>query len=45
MREGGLSSSPAADPPPGSTATEAVAALNDVLDGIGDVCPECLPED
>jgi hypothetical protein len=33
------------DPPPGSTATEAVAALDDVLDGIGDVCPECLPED
>jgi hypothetical protein len=31
-------------PPSGSTAAEAAAALDDVLDGIGDVCPECLPE-
>jgi hypothetical protein len=27
--------------PEGLTSTEAVAALKDVLDGIGDTCPEC----
>jgi hypothetical protein len=28
-------------PPDGLTATEAVAAVKDVLDGIGHTCPEC----
>jgi hypothetical protein len=32
------------DPPPGSTGADAAAALVDVLDGVGDTCPECLPE-
>jgi hypothetical protein len=31
------------DPPSGFTATEAVAAIGEVLEGIGDTCPECLP--
>ena len=33
------------DPPPGVSPEEAAAALADVLDGIGDSCPECPPED
>ncbi|UEM18069.1 hypothetical protein J4G43_052375 (plasmid) [Bradyrhizobium barranii subsp. barranii] len=32
-------------PPLGSTAKEAIAAIDGVLEGIGEVCPECLPED
>jgi hypothetical protein len=32
------------DPPPGSDAAQAEAALGDVLNEIGDTCPECLPE-
>jgi hypothetical protein len=29
------------DPYPGTTPEEAVAAINDVMSGIGDTCPEC----
>jgi hypothetical protein len=29
------------DPPPGISSEEAVAELRDVLDSIGDSCPEC----
>ena len=32
------------DPPPRLSADEAGAAIEDVLDGIGDTCPECPPE-
>lgn len=32
------------DPPPGLSADEARAAIADVLDGIDDTCPDCLPE-
>jgi hypothetical protein len=32
------------DPPPGVSPDEAAAALADVLDGVGDSCPECPPE-
>jgi hypothetical protein len=32
------------DPPPGVCAAQAVSAVRDVLDTIGDTCPECLPE-
>jgi len=32
------------DPPHGLSADEARAAIEDVLDGIGDSCPECAPE-
>ena len=28
-------------PPAGATANEAVAAVKDVLEGLGDTCPEC----
>ena len=31
------------DPPPGLAPDEAVAEVRDVLDTIGDTCPECLP--
>ena len=31
------------DPPNGLTAADAVAALGQVLEGIGDTCPECPP--
>jgi hypothetical protein len=31
------------DPPSGFTLDEAVAELGDVLDSIGDTCPECPP--
>ncbi|MBR0789907.1 hypothetical protein JQ631_12560 [Bradyrhizobium manausense] len=31
------------DPPIGVPAGEAIAALRDVLDSIGDTCPECPP--
>ena len=31
------------DPPPGVSPDEAVAAVRDVLDTIGDTCPECPP--
>jgi hypothetical protein len=31
------------DPPPGVSPDKAAAALADVLDGIGDSCPECPP--
>jgi hypothetical protein len=30
-----------ADPPPGVSADEAVAAIEEVLESIGDRCPEC----
>ncbi|SCB42597.1 hypothetical protein GA0061099_100785 [Bradyrhizobium yuanmingense] len=30
------------DPPDGVSADQAVAEINDVLDSIGDTCPECL---
>jgi hypothetical protein len=33
------------DPPPGVSPDEAVAAVRDVLDAIGDTCPECPPEE
>jgi hypothetical protein len=33
------------DPPPGVAPDEAVAAVRDVLDTIGDACPECPPEE
>jgi hypothetical protein len=33
------------DPPPGVSPDEAVAAVRDVLDTIGDPCPECPPEE
>jgi hypothetical protein len=32
------------DPPPGVSPDEAVAAVKDVLDSIGDTCPECPPQ-
>jgi hypothetical protein len=32
------------EPPSGLSAVEAEAATDEVLDGIGDACPECLPE-
>ena len=32
------------DPPPGISYDEAVAEVRDVLDSIGDTCPECPPE-
>jgi hypothetical protein len=33
------------DPPPGATPEDALAEIREVLESIGDVCPECLPED
>jgi len=33
------------DPPAGVSPDEAVAEMCDVLDSIGDTCPECPPED
>jgi hypothetical protein len=33
------------DPPPNVPAEEAVAAVRNVLDTIGDTCPECPPEE
>jgi len=32
------------DPPDGLSAREAIAEIRDVLDSIGDTCPECPPE-
>jgi hypothetical protein len=32
-------------PPAGSSAEVAVAAIHDVLDSIGDICPECPPDE
>ncbi|MET4736664.1 acetyl-CoA acetyltransferase [Bradyrhizobium japonicum] len=32
------------DPPEGLSPEEAVAEVRDVLDAIGDTCPECIPE-
>jgi hypothetical protein len=32
------------DPPPGVSPEEAVAAVHDVLNTIGDNCPECPPD-
>ncbi|MET4482049.1 hypothetical protein [Bradyrhizobium sp. F1.13.3] len=32
------------DPPPRSSPDEAVAEVRDVLDSIGDTCPECPPD-
>jgi hypothetical protein len=32
------------DPPPGVSPDEALAEVSDVLDSIGDTCPECPPE-
>jgi hypothetical protein len=32
------------DSPPGLSAEAAVVAITEVLDSIGDTCPECLPE-
>ncbi|MFB6451165.1 hypothetical protein [Bradyrhizobium tunisiense] len=32
------------DPPPGISADEAVAEVREVLDSIGDACPECPQE-
>jgi hypothetical protein len=31
------------DPPPGVSSDDAVAAVRDVMDSIGDTCPECSP--
>jgi hypothetical protein len=33
------------DPPPGVSPQAAAVAIAEVLDGIGDTCPECLPEE
>lgn len=33
------------DPPSGASSEVARAELHDVLDSIGDTCPECPPED
>jgi hypothetical protein len=33
------------DPPPGISSEAATVAIADVLDGIGDSCPECAPVD
>ncbi|GAA0023106.1 hypothetical protein [Bradyrhizobium sp. B024] len=32
------------EPPPGISSAEAAAEVRDVLDSIGDTCPECSPE-
>jgi hypothetical protein len=32
------------DPPPGIAPDQAVAVIRDVIDSIGDTCPECPPE-
>jgi hypothetical protein len=32
------------DPPPGFDSQQAVTALLDVLDSVGDTCPECPPD-
>ena len=32
------------DPPPGASPDEALAEVRDVLDSIGDTCPECPRE-
>ncbi|MET4386692.1 hypothetical protein ABIB73_002437 [Bradyrhizobium sp. F1.4.3] len=32
------------DPPPGLSSEAAAAAITEVLDSIGDTCPECPPE-
>jgi hypothetical protein len=32
------------DPPPGFAPDQAIDAVRDVLDMIGDTCPECAPE-
>jgi hypothetical protein len=32
------------DPPPGVSAEAAALAIDEVLDSIGDTCPECPPE-
>jgi hypothetical protein len=32
------------DPPPGVSPDQAVTAIRDVLDTIGDTCPECAPD-
>jgi hypothetical protein len=32
------------DPPPGLSPNAAVAEVRDVLDSIGDTCPECPPQ-
>ena len=32
------------EPPPGASPDQAVVAVRDVLDTIGDTCPECPPE-
>src|ERR1700733_11761659 len=31
------------DPPAGLTSQEAIALIEEVLSGIGDACPDCLP--
>lgn len=33
------------DPPPGIAPDDAVAELREVLETIGDACPDCLPDD
>ena len=33
------------DPPPGISPDEAVAAVRDVLNTMGDTCPECPPDE
>jgi len=33
------------DPPPGVSREETVAEIREVLESIGDVCPECFPKD
>ena len=32
------------DPPPGVSPDKAIATVKDVLDSIGDACPECPPD-
>ena len=36
---------PRQDPPFGLSSLQAVAEIGDVLDSIGDTCPDCPPED
>jgi hypothetical protein len=43
MPKSALSSSPVKDPTSGVSPEEAVSEVRDVLDSLGDTCPECLP--
>ena len=41
---GGVEEPSRREPPPGVSGPEAVAEIRDVLDSIGDTCPECPAE-